>query len=203
MWNELLEHYQKKSCLVDSNHWPTPWATYNSMLSAYHASRGSFNLHFSLLPWFASFLREKKNLFQKQSRPFPVEYGRVVISNFGMINQRNPILYSAFTVWFEWQVSSHSKNKKCFWKVAVTIVSTAHAYDQPENSIRGKRVFARDVENEVLKQVLKLKRKPTKKRNIIESSLLKARICQPIETAEFPHVTYILDSHWINFTLLY
>ena len=103
MWSDLLEHYQKKSCLVDSNHWPTPWATYNSMLSAYHASRGSFNLHFSLLPWFASFLREKKNLFQKQSRPFPVEYGRVVISNFGMINQRNPILYSAFTVWFEWQ----------------------------------------------------------------------------------------------------
>lgn len=79
--------------------------------------------------------------------------------------------------------------------MTVTIVSTAHAYGQPENSIRGKRVFARDVENEVLKQVLKLKRKLTKKRNVIESSLLKARICQPIETAEFPHVAYILDSH--------
>ena len=94
MWNELLEHYQKKSCLVDSNHWPTQWASYNSMLSAYHASRGSFFLHFSLLPWFASFLR-KKNLFQKQSRPFPVEYKQVVISNFGMISNSN---------WTEWSI---------------------------------------------------------------------------------------------------
>lgn len=79
--------------------------------------------------------------------------------------------------------------------MAVTIVSTAHAYGQPENSIRGKRVFARDLENEIVKQVLKLKRKPTKKRNVIESSLLKARICQPIKTAEISHVAYILDSH--------
>jgi len=134
------------------------------------------------------FARKKKNLFQKQSRPFPVEYEQVVISNFGIINQRNPIQYGAFTVWFEWQVSSHSKTKIVLESWLLLWVSTAHAYDQPVNSIRGKRVFARDVENEVVKQVLKLKRKPTKKRNVIESSLLKARICQPIKTAEISHV---------------
>lgn len=63
-------------------------------------------------------------------------------------------------------MSSHSKKKKRFRKLVVAIVSIAHG--QPEKSIRGKRVFARDVVNEVVKQVLKLKRKPTKKRTLLK-----------------------------------